>query len=79
MPTDLGTGFLPFSAIKAESFFNKVVASLPRRPSADATKGAKSADAAQGKARGVPSFSHVLGLPMLLCGVLWSGLTWRQH
>jgi hypothetical protein len=32
--TDLGTGFSHCSASKAESFFNEVLASLPRRPSA---------------------------------------------
>jgi hypothetical protein len=47
--TDLGTGFLQFSASKAEGIFNKVLTSLPRRPSADTMKG-KSDDVVGGKA-----------------------------
>jgi hypothetical protein len=33
--------FLPFSASNAESFFKKVLASLPKRPSVDTTQGEK--------------------------------------
>jgi hypothetical protein len=76
MSTELGTGFPRFSGSQAESFFNKALASLPRRPSADTTMKGESADVAGGRT----FFFFVRGLLALCCQVvLWSGLTWHQR
>jgi hypothetical protein len=76
--TDLGIGFLPFFSKQDGKFLEKVLASLPSIPSVDTTKGEKCRRCSRQGSRGVSSFSRVHGL-LMLCRVLWSGLTWHQH
>jgi hypothetical protein len=84
LSTDLGTGFLLFFSKQGAKFlqqsFGFFAEETIRRHHPWTPRKGKSADVARGKKAqgGVSSFSHIHGL-LILCWVLWSGLTWRQH